>query len=243
MNAVQNTETRNRGWPFFDAVYCISLAGRPDRREQAARQFKAVGLEDQVEFVIVEKHPENNEQGIYTSHMLCFAKGLAAGARHILIFEDDVVFKGFNLKKLAQCADFLDQNAHCRLFFLGCLVAGSRRTQRPGILRVDYRSLTHAYVIEHSLAAELVNEKWCRVPFDVMLAGLREDKFALCPSFAFQSNARSDNERLRKLEMVRRLFGGLAFIQKMNERYHRHKAVIISGHLFVIAALLWLCLR
>lgn len=243
MKAVQNTEIRTRGWPFFGAVYCISLAGRSDRREHAAQQFEAVGLQDRVEFVIVEKHPEDNEQGIYTSHMLCLAKGLAAGARHILIFEDDIVFKGFSPQKLVRCVDFLDQNTRCRLFFLGCLVNGSRPTQSPGILQVDYRSLAHAYVTEHSLAAELVNEKWCRVPFDAMLAGLREDKFALFPSFAFQGNARSDNGRLRQLERVRRLFGGLAFIQKMNERYHRHKAVIIAGHLLVLAALLWLYLR
>jgi hypothetical protein len=122
-------------------------------------------------------------------------------------------------------------------------VARSQPTLSPGILKVDYRALTHAYAIESSLAEELVIRKWHRKPFDVVLAEVPEDKFALYPSFAFQSNSPSDNERLKKMERIRLLFGGLGFIQKMNERYHRHKVVIIAGHLFMLAALLWLYLR
>ena len=243
MKPVSISAAAPSGWHFFDAAYCISLASRPDRRESAAEQFKTVGLQDQVAFVIVEKHPTDTEQGIYESHLICMTKGLAAGARHILIFEDDIVFKGFSSQKLAQCTSFLDQNARWRLFFLGSLVAGSQPTQSPGILKVDYRSLAHAYAIESSLAAELVKKKWHRKPFDVVLAEMPEDKFALYPSFAFQSDSASDNERLKKLELVRRLLGGLGFIQKMNERYHRHKAAIITGHLFILGALLWLYLR
>jgi hypothetical protein len=243
MNAVAKSEPRPGGWLFFEAAYCISLASRPDRRESAAEQFKTVGLQDQVEFVIVEKHPVNNEQGIYASHLICMAKGLAAGARHILIFEDDIVFKGFNFSKLAQCTDFLDKHPDCRLLFLGCLVTESRPTPSPGIRKVAYRALTHAYSIENSLATELVNKTWHRKPFDVVLADLPEDKFTFYPSFAFQSDSPSDNARLKKMELIRRFCGGLGFIQKMNERYHRHKAAIITGHVVVLAALLWLCLR
>lgn len=243
MTTVQKSESRTGGWHFFDAAYCISLASRSDRRKSAAEQFKTVGLQDQVEFVIVDKHPTDNEQGIYESHLISMAKGLAAGARHILIFEDDIVFNGFSFAKLAQCTDFLGQNADCRLLFLGCLADRSRLTPSPGILKVAYRALTHAYVIENSLATELVNKKWHRKPFDVALAEVPEDKFALYPSFAFQSNSPSDNDRLKKLERLRLLFGGLGFIQKMNERYHRHKVAIIAGHLFILGVLLWLYLR
>lgn len=243
MKAVENIETPTGGWPCFGAAYCISLASRPDRRANATEQFKLVGLQGQVEFVIVEKHPADNEQGIYASHLICMAKGLAAGARHILIFEDDIVFKGFSFQKLTQCTTFLNQNARCRLFFLGSLVTRSQPTPSPGILKVDYRALTHAYAIENSLAAELVNKKWHRKPIDVVLAEVPEDKFALYPSFAFQSDSPSDNARLKKLEKIRRLCGGLGFIQRMNERYHHYKGVIIAGHLFILAALLWLYLR
>jgi hypothetical protein len=242
MNAVQESETPSGGWHFFDAAYCISLASRPDRRATAAKQFKAVGLQDRVEFVIVEEHPTDNEQGIFESHLLCMAKGLAAGARRILIFEDDIVFRGYGLRKLMQITTFLSQNDRCRLFFLGCLVSGSQPASSPGILEVDYRALTHAYVIESSLARELATQKWQQKPFDVVLAEVPEEKFAHYPSFAFQSNSPSDNARLKKLERIRRLCGGLGFIQKMNERYYRHKGIILAGHLLLLAALLWLYL-
>jgi len=243
MNAVQKADIRSEGWHFFDAAYCISLASRPDRRETAAKQFKAVGLQDQVEFVIVEEHPTDNEQGIFESHLLCMAKGITAGARHILLFEDDIVFKGYSSQKLAQVTAFLSQNDRCRLFFLGCLVSGSQPTLSPGILKVDYRALTHAYVIESSLAKELAAQKWHRKPFDVALAAVPEEKFGHYPSFAFQSNSPSDNARLKNLDRIRRLCGGLGFIQKMNERYYRHKVIVLAGHLIILAALVWLYLR
>jgi len=73
-----------------------------------------------------------------------------------------------------------------------------------------------------------------------MLAGLSEEKFAVYPAFAFQSNAASDNANHRGLEKFRRLCGGLKFIQKMNETFHRRKTAIIWAHVLVIAAAVWL---
>jgi len=231
---------RSDNWSFCEAIYCISLRGREDRRREARRQFAVVGLADQVEFVTVTRHPTNNERGIWKSHLTCLAKGLAAGAENILVFEDDIVFDGFSRPVWRSAASFFKANEHCRLLFLGCLVSGSRRTDNPDVLKVDYRSLAHAYVIKRSLAAELVNTKWRQVPFDAMLAGLSEETFAVYPAFAFQSNAASDNANHRALERFRRLCGGLKFIQRMNEIYHRHRAAIITMHLLVIAAALWL---
>lgn len=231
---------RSDNWAFCEAIYCISLTGREDRRQEARRQFAAAGLAERVEFVDVTRHPTNNEQGIWESHLACFAKGLAAGAANILIFEDDIVFDGFSRPVWRSAVSYFKANEHCRLLFLGCLVSGSRRTNNPAVLKVDYRSLAHAYVIKRSLAAELVNTKWRQVPFDAMLAGLSEEKFAVYPAFAFQSNAASDNANHRGLEKFRRLCGGLKFIQRMNETYHRHRAAIIAMHLLVVAAVLWL---
>lgn len=231
---------RSDDWSFFEAVYCISLSERSDRRREAHRQFAAVGLADRVEFVNVTRHPTNNEQGIWESHLACIAKGLAAGAEHVLIFEDDIVFDDFSRAAWQSAVSFFNVHEHCRLLFLGCLVTGSRRTGNPNVLSVDYRSLAHAYAIKRSLAVELVDEKWRQVPFDAMLAGLAEEKFAVYPAFAFQGNAASDNANHRGLEKFRRLCGGLKFIQKMNETFHRHKTAIIALHLLVIAAVLWL---
>ena len=51
-------------WEYFDKIFCISLAERPDRQENAKIQFARVGLAGKVEFLIVPRHPRDCEQGI-----------------------------------------------------------------------------------------------------------------------------------------------------------------------------------
>ncbi len=225
-------------WDFFDKVYCISLAERSDRRAEAAAQFTKVGLAERVEFVVVKKHPTDCERGIYESHLLCMAKGLAAGARQMLIFEDDIVFDGFTAAALERCGAFLAAETDWHMVFLGCMVKASRRTRFPGVVRVRYRSLTHAYAIQRRFAERLVARPWQGVPYDDFLRDLEDERsFALYPSFAFQSDSPSDNERYLPLDRVRRLLGGLRSLQKKDEFYHRHRPVIIGAHVLALLLL------
>ncbi|MBE0584292.1 MAG: hypothetical protein IH612_11100, partial [Desulfofustis sp.] len=73
----------------------------------ALAQFAAVGLAGVVEFVVVDKHPSDSEQGIYESHLSCMAMGLAAAARRILIFEDEVIFRRFSTPILKDISRFM----------------------------------------------------------------------------------------------------------------------------------------
>ncbi len=229
-------------WGFFDRVYCISLDERADRRQEAERQFRAVGLEGRVEFVIVKKDPADNERGIYASHVECLRRGVAAGARSVLVFEDDIVFDRFNPRVLADCIHFMSSQDDWKLFFFGCLTSGSRRTANASVLRVRYRSLTHAYAVQRGFAESVLSLPWRQRPYDGVLSSLGGAYFAAYPSFAFQSNARTDNARFGRLDRWRRRCGGLARIQKMDEFYHRHKWMVIAVHLFLIAILLVLVL-
>ena len=228
-------------WNRIDRVYCISLEGRTDRQASARNQFAGVGLDGKVTFHIARHHPTNSEQGIFESHQTCLKMGLDAGARHILVFEDDVVFGRFNGSQLVPGINyFLNTNA-CEILFLGCLVSGSRATGTPGVRRIQYRALTHAYLIRPSLARKIIDSPWDHIPYDVWLRNRMDHSFALYPAIAFQSNSPSDNSRHRTLEAIRRLFGGLRFIQMVNERYHRFRYAVIAAHLLVIAAaVLWI---
>lgn len=225
-------------WGFFDKTYCISLDEREDRRQEAERQFRSVGLADRVEFVIVKKHAVHNEQGIYESHLECFRRGIHTGARTMLIFEDDIVFDRFNAKVLSDCVHFLSTQADWKILFFGCLTSGSRRTANASVLRVRYRSLAHAYVIQRRFAEDLLALPWRQLPYDALLRSLSEEYYAAYPSFAFQSNARTDNMRLGKLDRLRRICGGLLRIQKMDEFYHRYRWMVIGAHVFLIMILL-----
>ena len=126
-----NTETLDTYWEYFDKFYCISIEERADRRADAKVQFEKVGLADKVEFVIVQKHPHNCEEGIYNSHMACIKKGLQAGADNIVIFEDDILFDRFSPAGLKNCVDFLSGTDHWNALFFGCLVSNSQEDREP----------------------------------------------------------------------------------------------------------------
>lgn len=231
---MMNAETSAEYWEYFDKFYCISLNERSDRREDAKIQFEKIGLSDKVEFVIVKKHPHNSEQGIFESHMSCVKKGILAGANHIVIFEDDILFERFKPTVLKNCVDFLSTNPHWNVLFFGCLVSSSKKTDNKSVLKVKYRSLAHAYALNHNFAKSLMNIPWQGKPYDAILQNAMDSFYLIYPSFAFQGSSRSDNSRYARLDKFRRLCGGLRRIQKWNEFYHRHKIMIIALHILVI---------
>ncbi|RJQ85399.1 MAG: glycosyltransferase [Desulfobacteraceae bacterium] len=226
-------------WDFFEKIYCISLIERKDRRQQALGQFARVGLAERVEFVIVARHPTNCEQGCYESHMRCMKMGLQAGAARILIFEDDIVFDRFSPAVLRGCIDFLAHDPDWHMLFLGCMVKSSRRTSYPAVAKIRYRSLTHAYAVHQRCARGLTELPWQGVPYDDFLRDRKDDRcYAAYPSFAFQSNSRSDNVRYLPLDRWRRLLGGLRRLQKSNEFFHRHRSFIIAAHALALLLIL-----
>ena len=228
-------------WDRIDRIYCISLAERPDRRASALEQFDRVGLEDKVTFHCPRRHSTDGEQGIFESHQACLKMALADGARHILVFEDDVVFGPVDAGRLEQGIAFFMNTQACRILFFGCLAARSWSTLASGVRRVRYRCLAHAYLVERSLARQLAAAPWEHTPYDILLKKSIDEAFVLYPSIAFQSNSPSDNQRHRILETTRRLLGGLQTIQKANERYLRFRFAIATAHLLAAAGLiLWI---
>lgn len=220
-------------WDFFDKIYCISLESRTDRREQARQQFAAVGLLDRVEFVVVAKHLENPEQGIFESHMHCLKKGLTAKARNILVFEDDILFQKFNPDTLRHGCSNMALVANWNALFLGCITDGSWQTGQKNLVKITYRCLAHAYALNRAFAQKIVQQTWNNIPFDELLRRHNTDFYALYPMCAFQGPARSDNRTL-VIDRMRRICGGLPFIQKANEFYQNHKVLLQFLVFFVL---------
>jgi len=223
-------------------VYCISVDERSDRRELVRKQFADAGLLQRVEFVIVARHPENPVQGIFESHLLCLRKGLTAGAQHILVFEDDVFFRNFDSRALGEACSGLESIGNWNALFLGCITSGSRRTGTRSLARIRYRCLAHAYALNGAFAERIVLEKWNDLPYDVLLRKYSADFFAVYPMFAFQGLAGTDNRTVR-IDRMRRFFGGLPFIQQMNELYQNHKTPVLAVHLIVLLGLAVLTCR
>ena len=231
-------------WNFIDRLYCINLRNRPDRRRRSASQFEKIGALKSIEYMTTERHPQNSEQGIYESHIHCIQKGLEAQARSIAVFEDDVVFENFDPERLENCVRFIIDQPHWDALFFGCLVTRSWPTSSSAVRRIHYRSLAHAYVLNRPFAEKLVKIPWSGRPFDAILHDFVRSAFVVYPSFAFQGSTRSDNYRLRRLDLFRRVCGGLKFIQKMNERFHTNYRSILFLHLLVAVGIAgWLILR
>lgn len=227
------------GWDSFDRIYCISLEGRADRRQAATAQFSKVGLDGKVEFVLVKPHPVNVEQGMYESHMTCLQKGLAAGAEHIVVFEDDILFDRFDPERFRQCTRFLSAHPDWKVLLLGALIRSSRRTDDPAVQEVGYQSLAHAYALNRPYAETLAYQPWQGIVIDTIFRPLTDHIYAVYPMFAFQNDFTSDNDKKYVgLERFRHWCGGLERIQKGNEFYHRHKFGIMAGHVLVMLPLL-----
>ena len=230
-------------WDGFDKIYCISLAQRPDRFQSARSQFRRIGLADRVEFVIVDKHPTDSERGIYESHLACLRAGLAAGAEKIVVFEDDILFSRFCPRRLRHAAAFLDSNPDWRLFFFGCFVNSSRKTSFPSVVKVSYRCTAHGYVVSRQFAQRLVNIPWQGIPYDDLLRSTAGDGvYAIYPAFAFQSASSTDNDNLRSVDRVRRIFGGFRFLQQWNEFTARRIVPLIAAHVVLILLIVLLAL-
>ena len=233
------------GWDFFDRIYCISLEEREDRRQAAAASFAKVGLSGKVEFILVKPHPSNIEQGMYESHMTCLRKGLEAGAKSIVVFEDDVIFDRYDAEHFKQCTQFLAEHLDWKVLLLGALIRASKKTTNQFIQKVGYQSLAHAYALSRHYAETLAYQPWQGIVIDTIFRPLDNDIYAVYPMFAFQNDFTSDNDKkYNGLERFRRLCGGLERIQKANEFYQRHKFGVIAAHVMIILSLLIvLCAR
>ena len=219
--------------PFLTGSTASRSTSAKTGGKRPGTQFANVGLAERVEFVVVKKHPVDTEHGIHESHMECMRRGMRADARTMIIFEDDIVFDRFSVKVLGDCIRFLSTTASWKIFFFGCLSSGSQRTAYHSVLEVRYRSLTHAYAVRRDFAETLLALPWRNIPTTALLGTLARDSYAAYPSFAFQSNARTDNLRKRKVDRFRRVCGGLPRIQKMNEWYHRNRWAVIGVHLLL----------
>jgi GR25 family glycosyltransferase involved in LPS biosynthesis len=176
---------------------------------------------------------------MYESHMTCLRKGLEAGAKSIVVFEDDVIFGRFDDENFNQCTQFLAEHPDWKVLLLGALIRSSRKTTNPFIQKVRCQSLAHAYALNRPYAETLAYQPWQGIIIDTLFRPLTDHLYAVYPMFAFQNYFASDNDKKYKgLERFRRLCGGLEKIQKANEFYQRHKFGIITAHVVIILSLL-----
>ncbi|WP_110685614.1 glycosyltransferase family 25 protein [Salinicola aestuarinus] len=99
-----------------DGVLCISLKEREDRRKILSEEFSR--LENDVEFVLVERDVENGERGCFDSHVLCAKIALERNYKNVLILEDDATLLPTPRKQVERINAFLRLRKP-QIFYLG----------------------------------------------------------------------------------------------------------------------------
>lgn len=149
-----------------DAVLCISLVDREDRRRVLLEQFAPLGLP--VEFVLVERDGEDPERGCYHSHQRCARLALERGCRRVLVLEDDATLERLDPRQVAHINRFL-RLRRPQLFYLGGILGRMWRIPYPGVVRCRL-SCAHAYVLSAAGCRRLLALDYAGDPVDSVLA-------------------------------------------------------------------------
>jgi glycosyl transferase family 25 len=149
-----------------DAVFCISLREREDRRVELQAELEPLGLD--IEFYLADRDDGNPERGCYTSHQACARLALERGYRRVLMLEDDARLEHHDPRQIAAINAFLGWR-NPELFYLGGIVGRMWRIPWPYIVRCRLAA-THAYILSAKGCRKLCAIAYADKPIDSMYA-------------------------------------------------------------------------
>jgi hypothetical protein len=191
----------------FPARYWINLGRRQDRRAETEWQLHQTGITAErfpaVDARFVRKNRGYESAGRYAlalSQRLAIRKAMLAGAKAVLILEDDVIFH----PDLARRLETIELPEDWGIFYLGC--AHQKRPWKAGngLVRTRYALDTHAFAVRAPYYKQVIaaldastranrNKSHPRAS-DWYLANLHEKipTYACFPNLAWQAMASSD---------------------------------------------------
>lgn len=173
-------------------IYCINLKSRKDRLKEASKVFKKLNLN--VNFHIVDKHPNGGSQGCFESHIQCITDAYNKGSEQCVIFEDDVTpTNNINKDTIKKCVRFIKKNKTWNIFYLGVLPDIRRKPTKiieDGIYKLQ-GICTHAYIIHRRLMEKMVNMKYIGITIDYLYMQL-DECYAIYPTLFYQGLSKSD---------------------------------------------------
>lgn len=104
---------------FFDQILCINLDTQTERWATMRSRFRDLGIGDRVERIPAVHTPRNHHVGCALSHRRAIAHAADAGARNVLVLEDDAVFIEGTLWLLARALEDLQRQDHWCVLHLG----------------------------------------------------------------------------------------------------------------------------
>lgn len=180
-----------------DAVFCISLVDRQDRRNLLLQEFYKC-FENKVEFILVDKDIENPERGCYNSHKKCAQLILDRGYKRALILEDDATFTSIKMQQLKDINYFITKK-NPDIFFLGGIVCKLWLTWKRSIALCDL-VCAHAYILSSDASMRFVELDYMGEALDHFYGKLFPYKYCCIPLISDQqpdSIVGSDIEKFR----------------------------------------------
>ena len=149
----------------FGAVVCITLRDNVERRRRLSREFRDIGVDNIVEYRMVDRHAYGGRYGCFESHYRVLRDSLLRGLDNVLVFEDDVVAtRGYDSKIMQEVVTFIKENKTWESIQLGYgpspyiftnLVWGSRES--PNIAR-HLGCFTHAICLSRLGMEKIVSK-------------------------------------------------------------------------------------
>lgn len=145
-----------------DAVFCISIHERMDRRQLMRREFSK--FVQKIEFILVERDSENPERGCYNSHQLCAQIALERNYERVLILEDDATFLKPREKQVERINRFLAWRKP-ELFYLGGMLGRMWLTPWRNIVRCRLTG-AQAYILSRHACVKIVSSPYTTLAID-----------------------------------------------------------------------------
>ena len=146
----------------FDHAYVLNLASRPDRLSHVTAECERVGIPFE-RFEAIRPAERGHFQsvgahGCFLSHTAIWRAALEAKYRHILVLEDDVIFRRDCRQLFPRIAEELNR-IEWDLFY-----AAARRKSRRGVLRIAKRVYnTHFYAATTAAMSYLLDHS--QIPY------------------------------------------------------------------------------
>ena len=183
-------------WSIFDAIYCINLDTRVDRRQSAQKIFDQYQIP--AKMFVVKKHPNGGIEGCFDSHLRIIREAYHNGYSKICIFEDDIAATShLSVKQLRKATKFMETNADWDLFYLGTCPDVRKYTCRWLTNSIyQLRSVcTHAYCVSRKMMEKMISKhiKYQGVPIDYLYKETDQFKsYGIYPSMFNQGAHTSD---------------------------------------------------
>ncbi len=182
-------------WSFFEAIYCINLSTRVDRRESVQKIAEQYSIP--INMFIVEKHPNGGVEGCFDSHLRIIKEAYDKGLQCVCIFEDDIsVTNALTIEQLRRAIRFLRKNKHWDLFYLGTL-HDIRKYSAKWLSNSVYQLKTcgtHAYCISRRMMETMLSKhsKFTGIAIDDVYKYGKYNTYGIYPCMFNQGSYTSD---------------------------------------------------